>query len=80
MKLTQKVLRLAEGALLHAGPPCSSYVWVNRGTSARTTECPLGNLEEPSVKKSNTIPGYNVGLFWACGVVKYDVLCNNFII
>lgn len=49
VKAIQSVLRIREGGLIHAGPPCSSWIWMNRGTSKRS----LGNLEgdrsEPSV-------------------------------
>ena len=49
----QMVLRIKEGGLIHGGPPCSSYVWLNRGTSKRSTACPEGDSSEPSVRISN---------------------------
>ena len=36
-------LRMKEGGLLHAGPPCSSFVWINSSTHRRTRERPLGS-------------------------------------
>ena len=31
-----------EKGLLHGGPPCSSWVWINRGTSGRSASKPEG--------------------------------------
>jgi hypothetical protein len=49
------VLRLKVGGLLWGGVPCSSWVWVNRATSRRTQNCPLGNPKEPSVRRANLL-------------------------
>ena len=50
MKLT---LRGIEGALLHAGPPCSSFVWCNRGTTHRTRDNVEGDGRQPTVRTAN---------------------------
>lgn len=39
---------------MHAGPPCSSWVWINRGTSGRSLENVMGDLAQPSVRQGNT--------------------------
>lgn len=40
---------------MHGGPPCSSWVWLNRGTSGRCLEAVMGDPEQPSVVQSNMI-------------------------
>jgi hypothetical protein len=37
----------------HAAPQCSSYTWMNSGTSQRTKTSPMGNVDEPTVRMSN---------------------------
>lgn len=53
MRALQLVLRLREGALLHAGPPCSSWVFLNAGTSRRNSANPAGDSSVPSVRAAN---------------------------
>ena len=36
-------------------PVCSSYVWVNRGTSRRCISCPLGNIRRTYIKLANVM-------------------------
>ena len=48
----QLVLKLREGALVTAGPPCGSFVFLNMGTSKRSKCRPLGG-RLPYVKKAN---------------------------
>ena len=48
LKALQHVLRLREGSLIHCGPPCSSWVWINRGTSGRSTSNPEGARDQPT--------------------------------
>ena len=38
---------------MHAGPPCSSFTWLNRGTSKRSKESPNGDLSQRSVRQAN---------------------------
>ena len=52
-KGVQKVLKVVEGGILHAGPPCSSFTWLNRGTSKRCTDQPEGDRNEPTVVRAN---------------------------
>lgn len=35
-------LRLQAGGLCHAGPPCKSFIWINRHTSGRNRARPFG--------------------------------------
>ena len=51
----QIALRLVPDGLLHGGPPCSSFVWLNRGTSKRSAGDVDGDLSEPSVSIANEI-------------------------
>jgi hypothetical protein len=48
-------LRLKPGGLLWAAPPCSTFVWMNRGTSQRNKDRAEGNESVPSVAASNII-------------------------
>ena len=51
----QWTLRLGEDGLLHGGPPCGTYVWVNRGSSKRSALSPDGDLSVPSVGLANLL-------------------------
>lgn len=53
----QQILRVREDGLIHGGPPCSSFTWLNRGTSKRCTEQPSGDVSQPSVRQANMTPG-----------------------
>lgn len=53
LRLLQLALRTKEDALLHAGPPCSTFVWVNRHTSGRSREDPEGHRWIPGVEAAN---------------------------
>ena len=43
LKAIQLCLRLVPGGLATAGPPCGSFVFINRWTSGRSRTRPLGN-------------------------------------
>lgn len=47
------ILRLQPGALLTAGLPCSSFIFLNRGTSKRSRSRPLGDQSKEYIKVSN---------------------------
>ena len=55
LKAVKLVLRLKVGGLLWSGTPCSSWVFVNRGTSRRCADRPMGDASVPSVSTSNQI-------------------------
>lgn len=55
MRLVQLALRVREDGLVHGGPPCSSWVWVNRHTSQRCVDNPEGNSSVESVAMANEI-------------------------
>ena len=48
------LLKIREGGLVTAGIPCSSYVFINRFTSQRSREAPLGDETKPHVASANT--------------------------
>ena len=52
------LLRVVQGGLVHAGPPCSSWVWINRGTSGRSSWRPEGDRSQMSVVEANESPGH----------------------
>ena len=48
------LLKIREGGLVTAGIPCSSYVFIDRFTSQRSREAPLGDETKPHVASANT--------------------------
>ncbi len=58
LKLIQLTLKVQEDGLVHGGPPCSSWVWVNRHTSQRCVDNPEGDASVESVGMANQILGY----------------------
>lgn len=50
-----EVMRLKVGGLLWGGVPCSSWVFLNRHTSKRSREAPLGDEGQPSVRRANLL-------------------------
>lgn len=50
----QMVLKLKVGGLLIGGPPCGSFVWVNRATSKRSRARIFGDTTKSYVKAANT--------------------------
>lgn len=51
------VLRVRPDGLVSMGPPCGSYVWVNRATSGRSSETPYGDETKSYVEAASTNPG-----------------------
>ena len=49
-----QVMRLRPDALLHAGPPCSSFVWVNSSTHKRNVDI-LGDESLAYIQQANAI-------------------------
>lgn len=56
LKSIQLILKLQEGGLATAGPPCGSFVFVNLGTSKRSRARPFGAPLE-YVRKANRTLG-----------------------
>lgn len=54
-KFIQVCLRLIPLGAMICGPPCGSYVWVNRHTSRRSKKRPLGDCSKLYVRQNNTI-------------------------
>ena len=53
LKAIQLILRTQEGGLITAGPPCSSFVFLNMGTSLRSKTRPLGNSRRAYIREAN---------------------------
>ena len=51
--LVALVLRLREGGLMAGGPPCGSFIYLNRATSKRSKLRPMGRTSCGSVKNAN---------------------------
>ncbi|CAK9118512.1 unnamed protein product [Durusdinium trenchii] len=49
------ILQLKQNGLLHCGPPCSSWVWVSRGSTKRSKYNVLGSTTSPSAIEGNRI-------------------------
>ena len=47
------VLRVVPNGYINFGPPCASFVFLNVGTSKRSTTSPYGNEGLPYIKKAN---------------------------
>ena len=54
LKSIQIMLRVREGGLATAGPPCGSFVYLNVATSGRSRTKPLGNPKRNYVRDANT--------------------------
>lgn len=61
MKAIQSTLRLVENSLMHGGPPCSSFVFINQGTSGRSRENADGRQRYKSVRTANALLGQCLG-------------------
>ena len=48
-----RVLQLRPGGLLVGGPPCGSFVWVNRATSLRSKSRVFGDTTKKYVRMAN---------------------------
>jgi hypothetical protein len=55
VRAIQLVLRLKIAGLLWNGMPCSTFIFLNRGTSKRSRQCPLGSEQVPSVATANLL-------------------------
>ena len=48
------IMHLGADSLFWSAPPCSTWVFMNRGTSKRTKDDPLGDQSKKSVANANT--------------------------
>ena len=48
-----QTLRLVEDGVLHLGPPCGSFVWINSATSGRSRDLPWGDESLDYVKEAS---------------------------
>lgn len=55
-------LRVAAGGVLTLGPPCGSFVWVNRSTSQRSPSRPYGNERLGYVETASLLLGSKIGI------------------
>jgi len=67
------LVRVKVGGLLWLAPPCSSWVWISRGTNKRSVHNPLGDEGQSSVRFNNRLVSRLVvllklarylGVFW----------------
>ena len=63
MRCVQACLQLVPNGLLHCGPPCSSFVWVSRGSTRRSKQNVLGSKSAPSVQEANQNLGFTAVSF-----------------
>ena len=55
LQAIKHTLRIMPSGVLHGGVPCSSFIFMSRGTSKRSRCWPAGNTKEPTVALANTI-------------------------
>jgi hypothetical protein len=53
--IVRMILKLRPGGLLIGGPPCSSWVWINRATSKRSAQRVMGDSSRNYVRDANSI-------------------------
>ena len=53
MLAIEYTLRLVEFGLLFGGLPCCSFIWLNRSTSMRSAETPLGDELKLYIRQAN---------------------------
>ena len=53
---TLAILKLESGALLTAGLPCKSFIFLNQGTAQRSEATPIGNESLPYIIAANLCP------------------------
>jgi len=69
----QAVRRCLANTLIWMAPVCSSWVWVNRGTSLRNAAVPLGDPNNCGVKQGNEMVAKRL----ACPFRGAVALCNE---
>lgn len=70
--IVRMILKLRPGGLLIGGPPCSSWVWINRATSKRSAQRVMGDSSRNYVRDANSI----LSSTWAI-VFFYPLICGN---
>ena len=59
-------MKLRAGGAALSAPVCSTWVWINRATSKRSTTSPLGDVSVPSVKAGNIMVARVILLLMIC--------------
>ena len=72
---TQQLMRVKRAGLLFSGLPCSSFIWLNRGTTHRSADNPDGSPYVPTACFGNllaarfallALTGIIRGVWWVC--------------
>ena len=79
LKAIQLCLRLRIGALAHAGPPCGSFVFLNRFTSGRSSTRPLGN-RRGYVMLANETLAVEIWFMYHYLINSYQAQSNEFLL
>ena len=72
-RATLQVLRLEPGALLTAGLPCHSFVFLNRSTSKRSRSRPLGDNKKEYIFVANMPLGFII--IWKYARTTSTLIC-----
>ena len=67
------VLRVRAEGFISFGPPCGSYVWINRATSGRSQEHPYGDESKPYVNKATMNLVFNLRSRWIFTASNYHI-------
>jgi len=79
MNALKMTLQLKPGGLLVGGPPCSSWVWINRATSKRSKVRILGDSSREYVRLSNQYHGSNnciQAIYVSTGIQFGSIYCG----
>ena len=71
------ILRIKVGGLVAAGPQCSSWVWINRSVTKRTTAKPMGCTSIESVRDGNLVNKAMALICYICLQLNVDWLIEQ---
>lgn len=71
------IMRMQKGGLFSAAVVCSSFTLINRGTSGRSEECPMGNTSLGYIRFANQMVSRVCLLFMAALFCGGHVLLEN---
>ena len=72
-EIIKKVLKIAPFGMLFGGPPCGSWVYINRYTSKRTAQRIFGDCNRAYVRHANTSLSY---VYIKCTVTCVYIFCG----
>ena len=77
INILRMVLQLRQKGLLMGGPPCGSWIWVNRSTSKRSRTRIFGSTARSYVKDANANPDHTYCVFWCLQSISVVILIST---